>query len=68
MNLVKDFKVEAVIFVLQKFCDPHLFDYPFMEDRLKEFEIPTLLIETEHVNSPIGPLKTRIEAFFETIQ
>jgi benzoyl-CoA reductase subunit C len=68
LNLIKDYNVEAVIFTLQKFCDPHLFDYPFMEDSLKEAEIPTLLIETEHVTSPLGPLKTRIEAFLETIQ
>ncbi len=66
-NLIKDYNVEAVVFTLQKFCDPHLFDYPFIEERLREVEIPTLLVETEHVTSPLGPLKTRIEAFFETI-
>lgn len=68
LRLIKDYNVNAAIFTLQKFCDPHLFDYPFMEESLKEVEIPTLLIEIEHVTSPLGPLKTRIEAFYETIQ
>lgn len=68
MTLINNYKVDAVIFTLQKFCDPHLFDYPFMEERLKEVEIPTLLIEIEHVTSPLGPLKTRIEAFTETMK
>lgn len=67
LNLIKDYNVEAVIFTLQKFCDPHLFDYPFMEEKLKEAEIPTLLIETEHTTAPLGPLKTRIEGFFEML-
>ncbi len=68
MTLVKDYDVEAVIFTLQKFCDPHLFDMPFMEEKLKEAEIPSLRLETEHVTAPLGPLKTRIEAFLETIR
>nr|MDO8080190.1 2-hydroxyacyl-CoA dehydratase family protein [Candidatus Freyarchaeota archaeon] len=68
LSLIRDYNVEAVVFTLQKFCDPHLFDYPFIGESLKEAEISTLLLETEHVSSPLGPLKTRIEAFLETIQ
>lgn len=68
LSLIKDYNVEAVIFTLQKFCDPHLFDHPFIEEKLKDAEIPTLLVETEHMTSPLGPLKTRVEAFLETIQ
>jgi len=66
MKMIKEFKVEGVIFVLQKFCDTHFFDYPFMEEKLKENGIPVLLIEVAHL-APMGPIKTRVEAFIEMI-
>lgn len=66
MKMIKEFKVEGVIFVLQKFCDTHFFDYPFIKERLKENGVPVLLIEVAHL-TPMGPVKTRVEAFIEML-
>jgi len=66
MKMIREFKAEGAIFILQKFCDPHFFEYPFIEERLKENGIPVLLIEVEHL-IPAGAIKTRVEAFIEMI-
>lgn len=65
-EMIREFKVEGVIFVLQKYCDTHFFDFPFIEEKLKEDNIPALLIEVEHL-TPVGAIKTRVEAFIEML-
>jgi benzoyl-CoA reductase subunit C len=67
MEMVKDFKVDGVVFMLQKFCDTHFFEYPFLEEKLKENGIPSSLVEIEQ-STPIGALKTRVEAFMEMLE
>jgi len=67
-QLIKEYKVEAVINFLLKFCDTHLFDAPILTQELKAEGIPTITIEYEHTRSGIAPIKTRIEAFIETIK
>ncbi len=58
--------VDAVIFLLLKFCEPHFFDYPQLKERLEAMGKKTLLLELEFPVSE-EQLKTRIEAFYETI-
>lgn len=58
---------KGVIFNLVKFCEPELFDVPFLVDELKKREIATLVIDTEINQGLSGQLKTRIEAFIEMI-
>ena len=67
LGMIKDFKVDGVVFLLQKFCDTHFMEHPFMEQKLKENGIPSLLIEIEQ-STPIGALKTRVEAFIEMME
>ena len=68
VSLAKDWNVQAAILIRQKFCDPHGFDLPFIKERLeRECGIPSYQIEVSNVNS-IGALKTRIEAFLETLE
>jgi len=67
-KMIKDYKVEAVINFLLKFCDTHLFDAPLLTQELQDEGLPVLTIEYEHTRSGIAPIKTRIEAFIETIK
>jgi bzd-type benzoyl-CoA reductase N subunit len=60
-------KAKGVVFILQKFCDPHAFDYPYLKEMLDEKAIPSILIEIENQGSTSGQLGTRIEAFIETL-
>lgn len=57
--------VDAVIFLLLKFCEPHFFDYPQLREKLEAMGKRTLLLELEFPVSE-EQLRTRIEAFYET--
>jgi benzoyl-CoA reductase/2-hydroxyglutaryl-CoA dehydratase subunit BcrC/BadD/HgdB len=59
-------RADGVVFARQKFCDPHGFDYAYLVSALKGQGIPHLLVELEQT-SPAGQLRTRIEAFLETL-
>jgi len=67
LNLMKKSGAKGVIFMLQKFCTPHLADYPILSDRLKAEGFPSLLIEMDETWQMEGQLKTRLESFFEML-
>jgi benzoyl-CoA reductase subunit C len=66
LKLAKDYNVQGAIVIQQKFCDPHELDIPAINKMFKENNIPTLFLEFD-VTVPIGPFKTRVEAFLEMI-
>ena len=67
-QLVKDYNVHGAIVIQQKFCDPHELDIPIIMNYLKEeLNTPSLFLEFD-VTMPAGQLRTRIEAFIETLQ
>ena len=65
--LVKKSGAKGVIFLIQKFCTPHLSDYPVLADALKKKNIPCTLIEMDETWSVEGQFKTRLEGFFEML-
>jgi len=65
--LVKEFQVDGVVFLTRKFCDPYLFDYPILNEAMKEEGVPTLHIEYEYPIAKMS-LKTRVEAFIEMLR
>ncbi len=67
LQLVREKKADGVIFTWLKFCDPHAFDYPYLKDFLDRAGIPSLALELEDQLPGDGQMKTRIEAFLETI-
>lgn len=66
LGLARDYDVQAAIFLQQKFCDPHEADYPGLKKHLERHGIQTLFLEFDSTN-PIGPFRTRVEAFLETL-
>jgi benzoyl-CoA reductase subunit C len=67
LQIVKDTRASGVIFMLLKFCDPHAFDYPYLISALDAAGIAHLLIEVEDQPLAQGQLRTRLEAFLETL-
>ncbi len=67
IEIAKRFDVEAVIILVLKFCDTHMFDAPQLIEELKTLDLPVLYLEWEHSLSGAAQLKTRIEAFLEMI-
>ncbi len=67
-DMVKEYRVDGVVYVFTKYCESHRFDYPILETRLKEEKgISTTLIEVEHIVD-LAPLRTRVEAFVESLK
>jgi len=58
---------KGVIFWIVKFCEPELFDMPYLIEGLKKRGLPTLVIDVEPNQELTGQLTTRVEAFTEMI-
>ena len=66
-ELTRDFRVQGVIVMQQKFCDPHQWDAPDIKATMDRAGIPTLFLESDIV-VPVGQFRTRVEAFAEMME
>lgn len=64
---IKEFKVDGVILLVYKYCDPYGFEVPAIKSYIESTGTPVLYVEDEYSISSFGRLKTRIEAFLEMI-
>jgi benzoyl-CoA reductase subunit C len=67
LRLAQDYQVQGALLIQQKFCDPHECDIPPIKWLLEANGIPCLFLEFD-VTTPAGQLRTRVEAFLETIR
>lgn len=66
-QMIQEYKVQGVIYEVIKFCDIYGEDYPLFRDEMKELGVPVLALSREATFSGAGQLKTRVQAFFESI-
>jgi bzd-type benzoyl-CoA reductase N subunit len=66
LEQVREMGAEGVIFVIEKFCEPHAFDYARVLPALDEAGVPHLLLEMEQTPS-LEALRTRLQAFVEML-
>jgi benzoyl-CoA reductase subunit C len=66
-DLALRWRARGALLVQQKFCDPHEADLPVLGRRLEEMGVPVLALECD-VTLPRGQLRTRVEAFLETLR
>lgn len=59
-------RADGIVFALEKFCEPHAFDYAEARPQLDSAGLPYLLLEMEHVPS-LEALRTRMQAFIEIL-
>jgi benzoyl-CoA reductase/2-hydroxyglutaryl-CoA dehydratase subunit BcrC/BadD/HgdB len=64
---IKQSGARGVIFVLQKFCTPHLADLPTLTRGLEEAGCSSLVLELEETGPSPAQLQTRLQAFFEML-
>ncbi|MBW6485289.1 MAG: 2-hydroxyacyl-CoA dehydratase family protein [Syntrophobacterales bacterium] len=67
VEMVVEKRAQGVIFFFLKFCDPHAFDYPYLQQVLEKAGIPSLMLEVDDPLQAGGQLQTRVEAFIEMI-
>lgn len=68
VEVVKRSSAEGVISLMVKFCPPHQEWHPCIKRVLDREGIRELLLQTEHEAVSLAPIKTRIEAFIESIE
>lgn len=66
-ELAESYKVDGIINIAAKFCEPILYDHPYMNKKFKELEIPYLFVEIEYNREAYKQLSTRFEAFYEML-
>lgn len=66
VDLVKEYNVQGAVMLWQKFCHIHQCDTPPLTKLLRENGVPSYIFELDVV-VPMGQLRTRAEAFLETL-
>jgi benzoyl-CoA reductase/2-hydroxyglutaryl-CoA dehydratase subunit BcrC/BadD/HgdB len=61
-------RAEGVMILATKFCEPEFFDAPHLREDLETQGVPSLLLETELGMTAPGSVRTRVEAFVETLK
>lgn len=67
VRLAREYRVDGVIDCSLSFCTTYLTEGVKVRSRLREEGIPVLSLETGYESGDEGQLKTRIEAFIETL-
>lgn len=68
LQLIDDYKVEGVIYHILKGCHPYDVETKIIEKLMEEKGVPMLKIETDYSPQDVEQLRTRIEAFQETLK
>jgi len=66
-KMIRDFKVDGVILERLAFCDLWGFEQFTIKNDFRDWDIPLLMLDREYTLSGVGQLKTRVQAFLETI-
>ncbi len=64
---IEEKNVKGLIYYALKFCDPYLYELPNIVDRLRSKDIRMLLIEGEYTPKVNEAMRTRVQAFLETL-
>ena len=68
-DLVKEYNADGIIVASNKFCE--YWSYERVIDSYilqRDFGIPVCSIEKEYINTAVGQLRTRFQAFVESIE
>jgi benzoyl-CoA reductase subunit C len=66
-GIIRDWKVNGAIMLLVRYCDPFAFEMPSLKDYFNNIGVPSTYIEYDYTTGALAPLRTRVEAFLETI-
>ena len=66
-SIVKEWKINGAIMLLVRYCDPFAFEMPSLKDYCDSIGVPSTYIEYDYTIGALAPLRTRVEAFLETI-
>lgn len=67
LRMVKEYETDGVIHFSLSFCQPYNLEGVRVQKALQKAGVPVLLLEGDYTEEQAGRLKTRIEAFIETL-
>jgi bzd-type benzoyl-CoA reductase N subunit len=67
-EIVKTFNIKGVIYQTIKFCEPYSIHYPLAVESFNRLNLPHLALEREYSLSGVGQIRTRVQAFLETLR
>ena len=67
-DMVREFKADGVIVQRLKFCDAWGGEGAMMQWKAREAGIPLMVLEREYLMSAVGQMRTRVQAFLETLE
>ena len=67
-QMIRDYKIEGVIYHVLRGCLVYDFEYRKIEEDLGRLGIPVIRLETDYNEEDIEQLRIRIEAFIEMIK
>ncbi|RLB81667.1 MAG: hypothetical protein DRH15_06540 [Deltaproteobacteria bacterium] len=68
VSRMEETEAKGLIYVALKFCDPYLYEFPYLKEELEARGIPVLFLEAEYRGRPGGGMRTRVQAFMEMLQ
>jgi len=68
LQMIDDYRIEGVIYHVLKGCHPYDVEMKTIEEILIDKKIPQLKIETDYSPEDIEQIRTRVEAFLETLK
>lgn len=66
-RFIEGWKVDGVILQSVRFCDPHGYELVDVMDYLRHLGTPFTYVEHNYSEGALAPMRTRIEAFIETL-
>jgi len=67
-DLANEFEVDGIIVQRMKMCDNWGCEGPMIQWRAREEGMPCMILEREYLMSAVGQMRTRVQAFLETIR
>jgi benzoyl-CoA reductase subunit C len=67
-RVVKDYRVQAVVTQMVRYCVPQTLEQPLVRDMLRDMGIPVLELDIEYGMGGTGQITTRLQAFFEMLR
>jgi benzoyl-CoA reductase/2-hydroxyglutaryl-CoA dehydratase subunit BcrC/BadD/HgdB len=66
-GIIRDWRINSAIMLLVRYCDPFAFELPSLKDYFDSIGVPSTYIEYDYTVGALAPMRTRVEAFLETI-
>ncbi len=67
-QMVKDHKVEGIVYHVLRGCLVYDYEYPILEETFGKLDIPIIRVESDYNEEDVEQLRIRIEAFIELIK